>query len=98
MKRESPSRRGHFVWWRGSLPAVAVVVVGLAVGCTSAGDSAPDELADPGDGSLVGELATYIATNFDGTSETRYALRLPSGKERWLSFDSEPELRSGARV
>jgi MYXO-CTERM domain-containing protein len=98
MKSESPIRR-----CRRSLPLFApfVLVTALAQGCTGGGDGTGagyDESEDPGDGSLVGELAVYIADDFEGKSETRYALRSSSGAERWLDFDSDPGIASGTRV
>ena len=47
---------------------------------------------------VAGELAVYIATFDDGTSETRYFLRDATGDEHRLFFETDPDLTPGARV
>ncbi|HSZ81740.1 MAG TPA: MYXO-CTERM sorting domain-containing protein [Polyangia bacterium] len=59
-------------------------------GATSTGNAGAQD-----DGSLRGELATYVSDDFDGNSETRYALRDASGAERPLLFDEEPDFAPG---
>jgi hypothetical protein len=49
-------------------------------------------------GSIHGELAVYIATFDDGTSDTRYFLRDAQGEERRLRFDVAPDVEPGARL
>ena len=56
----------------------------------------PFEADEPG--SISGELAVYIATFEDGTSETRYFLRDAKGDERRLHFASAPEVDPGTRL
>jgi hypothetical protein len=56
----------------------------------------PFEMDEPG--SIAGELAVYIATFDDGTSETRYFLRDTKGEERRLHFDARPEIDPGTRL
>jgi MYXO-CTERM domain-containing protein len=58
-----------------------------------------EEVFDPGDGTLQGELATYIADDFEqGVQTTKYAIRSASGQERWLDFDRDPGIEPGARI
>jgi hypothetical protein len=57
-----------------------------------------DEAAEADDGTLRGELAVYVADDFQGVSETLYALRMSDGEERRLSFDGEVGLPPGARI
>ncbi len=47
------------------------------------------------DGSLRGELATYVSDDFEGHSETRYTLRDASGAERPLLFADAPDFAPG---
>jgi hypothetical protein len=56
----------------------------------------PLEIDEPG--SISGELAVYIASFDDGTSETRYFLRDAKGDERRLRFDGPPEIDPGTRL
>jgi hypothetical protein len=56
----------------------------------------PFEIDEPG--SMAGELAVYIATFDDGTSETRYFLRDKEGDERRLLFDRAPDVDPGTRL
>src|SRR6185503_6546541 len=62
----------------------------------SVAPSEPFEIDEPG--SMSGELAVYIATFDDGTSETRYFLRDAKGDERRLRFDASPEVDPGTRL
>jgi hypothetical protein len=56
----------------------------------------PFENEEPG--GVSGELAVYIATFDDGTSETRYFLRDANGDERKLRFEASPAVDPGTRV
>ena len=56
----------------------------------------PFEIDEPG--SLSGDLAVYIASFDDGTSETRYFLRDSKGDERRLAFDAAPSVDPGTRL
>jgi hypothetical protein len=49
-------------------------------------------------GFVVGDLAIYVATFENGTSETRYYLRDGAGSERKLVFDEEPDVSPGTRL
>jgi MYXO-CTERM domain-containing protein len=49
------------------------------------------------DGSLVGELTSYMA-NYDDHSELVHKLLEPSGSERTLLFQTEPDLPPGTRL
>jgi MYXO-CTERM domain-containing protein len=58
----------------------------FATGCIQG--QAGDEI-DSQDGSLRGVLAVYTSDELDGRSETHYALRVPSGIEHVLTFDTD---------
>src|SRR5262245_24737665 len=64
------------------------------IGCAP-GDQAP-EVDD--DGALRGELAIYVADDFQGRSAIHYALRMSTGEERPLSFDGAVDMAPGARI
>lgn len=76
---------------------VALLMPVLLAGCT-AGSVPGEELVDPSDGSLEGELAVYIADDFERGAQTRYAIRSASGQERWLDFDVDPGIEAGTRI
>src|SRR4030095_2599023 len=80
--------------------ATAAIVMG-AVAAT-AGVAAPDDGSEADDrtedGTLRGELAVYVADDFQGTTETHYALRTATGDEQPLLFDSQVDLAPGTRI
>jgi len=78
---------------RLALGLFATAAIAPAAGCEG-----PAGLTQPDDGTLRGELAVYLADDFQGHSETHYALRSPAGDERPLAFDSAIDLRPGARI
>jgi MYXO-CTERM domain-containing protein len=92
------SNRPH-AGFRGAPALVAALALGwLAAGsgCDSAQDN---DIFEPGDGSLQGELAVYVADDFErGVQTTKYAIRSASGVERWLDFDRDPGIEVGARI
>src|SRR5258706_8286800 len=51
-----------------------------------------------GDGSRRGELQVYVSDDFEGRTETRYALRDGRGDERTLIFESAPAFAPGAAI
>ena len=54
---------------------------------------------DPGDGTLQGELAVYIADDLElGLQTKKYAIRSATGEERWLDLDDASGLEAGARI
>jgi MYXO-CTERM domain-containing protein len=58
----------------------------VAAGCLQ---GAPQDEINEQDGSLRGVLAIYMSDDPDGQSDTRYALRVPSGIEHALVFDHD---------
>jgi hypothetical protein len=64
-------------------------------GCGQIGDTSTGNAGARDDGSLRGELATYVSDDFEGLSETRYTLRDASGAERPLLFDEAPDFAPG---
>jgi hypothetical protein len=73
-------------------------VLALLASCAGhpAGENDVMEVDEPG--SVSGKLAVYVADYADGTTETRYFLRSPSGDERRLVFQDHPTLEPGARL
>ena len=67
----------------------------LLAGC---GDNTTGVGLDFQDGALGGELAIYVSDDFEGHSETRYALRSRNGEERALFFDADPRLVPGTTL
>src|SRR5688572_11099365 len=80
------------------LPALILVLeLGFLTACEST--SPEDAVFDPGDGSLQGELAVYIADDFElGVQTKKYAIRSATGEERWLDLDDTSGLEAGARI
>ena len=74
------------------------VAMGAFVALVIAGCGPIDVAGELDDGALRGELAVYVADDFQGGSETRYALRTAAGEERPLSFDGEVGLAPGTRI
>jgi hypothetical protein len=68
---------------------------GSGCGQLGAGDPAG---AVGADGSLRGELQVYVSDDFEGRTETRYALRDGSGDERTLIFETAPAFEPGAAI
>ena len=84
---------------RHVVPALALA---LGLGSLAACESTPaveDVVFDPGDGTLQGELAVYIADDLElGLQTKKYAIRSATGEERWLDLDDAPGLEAGARI
>ena len=76
-------------------PALALA---LGLGSFTACESTPaveDVVFDPGDGTLQGELAVYIADDFElGVQTKKYAIRSAKGEERWLDLDDTSGLEA----
>ncbi len=82
---------------RHVIPAAALLGLGALISCE--GNPAKEEVFDPGDGTLQGELAVYIADDFESGMQTKkYAIRSASGEERWLDLDHDDGLKPGARI
>jgi MYXO-CTERM domain-containing protein len=89
-------------------PRTTTVAVALAFAVLASGLGGLGGCSDPGatgagdevdDGSLKGELAVYVADDFEGGSQqTRYALRLAPGVERPLVFDGAVDLAPGTSI
>src|SRR5438045_4419774 len=75
---------------------VAVALTGALISCS--GPVPEREPEDEKPGSIQGELAIYIATFDDGTSDTSYFLRDAAGSERRLRFANPPDVTTGARI
>jgi MYXO-CTERM domain-containing protein len=75
------------------LSSLTLAASALALACAA---EVPDVGAPPG--AIRGELAAYVADRLDGTSETRYALRLEGGGQQRLSFPRDPGLVTGAAI
>jgi hypothetical protein len=75
-------------------------IVGLlwTLGSCSHGATGSPDPVDDDPGSIVGDLAVYVATFENGTSETRYFLRDGAGGERKLVFAEEPDVAPGTRL
>ena len=77
----------------------AALLTGLIASTGVVGCQDPSGEAFVDDGSIRGELAIYIADDFEAGEQTKkYALRSASGEERWLDFDSDPGLEPGTRI
>src|SRR5215510_8302649 len=76
-------------WWQ-NFSAAGVLV------CMASCSSPPKEIED--EGAIQGELAMYVATFDDGTTETNYALRVADGNERRLLFHTAPDIAPGSRL
>ena len=77
------------------------VILALGLGSAACESSTPvgEVVFDPGDGTLQGELAIYIADDFErGVQTTKYAIRSAAGEERWLDLDDTSGLEPGARI
>jgi hypothetical protein len=76
--------------------------LGLTVGLLVAGaacEGGDPEVFEQADGSLQGELAIYIADDFErGVQTKQYAIRSALGVERRLDFEKDPGLEPGARI
>ena len=85
-----------------ALVAATALAATVAGGCGRADEADGAHVDnDDDDGMLSGELAVYIADDFDGHSETRYALRTATGEELPLSFDGDADhigLTPGTRI
>src|SRR5262245_6450560 len=77
------------MWWQ-KFSAAGVLA------CFAACSGPPKEIED--EGAIHGELAMYVATFDDGTTETNYALRTASGEERRLLFHTAPDITPGAKL
>jgi MYXO-CTERM domain-containing protein len=76
-------------------PALALLTAAfLGLPACGAEPSGPLSLESPADGSLRGELVTYVAS-FEDRSETLYRLRDGAGVERPLRFATPPDLEPG---
>ena len=86
--------RHGLIWSKASTLALALALSG----CSS--QTPEDEKVGVHDGSLRGELDSYIATLDDGTSETRHFLRIDGDEsnERRLIFVGDPDLAPGTRL
>jgi len=82
-------------WWQHF--SAAGVLFALA-SCSSEAVAPPPIVDDDEPGALQGELAVYIADYDDGTTDTRYFLKVAEGDERRLHFSAEPDVTPGARV
>jgi MYXO-CTERM domain-containing protein len=67
---------------------------GGGCGQTTDGDSS----TSAADGSLRGELQIYVSDDFEGRTETRYALRDGAGGERALLFEAPPAFEPGTPI
>ncbi len=76
---------------------VAAILLAIANGCSDNPEPSRDDRPAI-DGALHGELAVYIATHDDGRIDKQFALVLPSGRERWLSFTTPTELPPGSAI
>ena len=74
--------------------AAAIALTSALVSCSGPVPEREPVLDEPG--SVQGELAIYIATFDDGTSDTSYYLRDAAGSERRLRFADAPDLTTGA--
>ena len=74
-----------------------MAAVALASALAACSGPVPEPVNDE-PGSIQGELASYIATFDDGTSDTSYFLRDAAGSERRLRFATAPDLPTGARI
>jgi hypothetical protein len=79
-----------------------VLLIGLlsplgGSGCGSLGAGDPSGSVGA-DGSLHGELQIYVSDDFEGRTETRYALRDGSGDERTLIFETAPAFETGTAI
>jgi hypothetical protein len=78
---------------------IGTAMIALASAIVSCSAPMPQqEPVDDDPGALKGELAIYIATFDDGTSQTRYFLRDAVGAERALVFATPPDVAPGAKV
>ena len=93
------------VWCRSRIGLAWLLVTSLSgVGCGRG--LGPEAITDgEGEGqvqgeagSLLGELTVYIADDFEGRGDTRYALRAVSGVEHTLLFDHDVDLPSGTAL
>ena len=82
-------------WWQ-HFSAAGVLVSLASCSSESIAPSHPFENDEPG--SLSGEFNVHIADYDDGTTETRYFLKVAEGDERRLHFSAEPDVTPGARV
>jgi MYXO-CTERM domain-containing protein len=73
----------------------AIALASMIASCSA---PVPQEPLDDDPSAIKGELAIYIATFDDGTSETRYFLRDAAGAERALKFSAPPDVAPGSRV
>jgi Gametolysin peptidase M11 len=91
--RITPFHRIRVALSTGLLLALLSPLGGSGCGQSTDGDALVD-------GSLRGELATYISDDLEGLSELRYALRDADGHERTLLFDGGPgaDLVSGTDI
>ena len=77
----------------------AALLTGLIASAGVVSCQDPSGEAPVDDGSIRGELAVFIADDFEsGTQTKKYGLRSASGEMRWLDFDSDPGLEPGTRI
>ena len=82
-------------WWQ-HFSAAGVLVALASCSSESIAPTPPFEADEPG--AVAGELNVYIADYDDGTTETRYFLKVAEGDERRLHFSADPEVTPGTRV
>src|SRR5688572_14042195 len=82
-------------WWQHF--SAAGVLVALA-SCSSESIPPSQPFEDDEPGSVAGEFNVYIADYDDGTTETRYFLKVADGDERRLHFGAEPDVTPGSRI
>ena len=89
---------------RPSLTLVAAVAGLAALGCSADGPGLPLAPTEPAPAAISagspvqGELMSYIFTFEDGRTDEQFFLRLPSGEERRLHFDTPPDIAGGTKL
>jgi hypothetical protein len=79
--------------------ALALAVAVSSSACSGGSPTPPPMVDDDEPGALRGELAVYIATFDDGSSDTRYFLRDDEGREKQLLLhDQGLDLPSGTKL
>src|SRR5258706_3402394 len=78
-----------------ALRAVSVAFVSALASCSA---PVPEREVADDPSAIKGDLAIYIASFDDGTSETRYFLRDATGAERRLTFPSAPDVAPGQKI
>jgi MYXO-CTERM domain-containing protein len=86
----------RFMTPRVALVSALASAAMLVAGCS---DNPQGDGVNVEDGSLNGEIAVYMADNFEAQrSETQYMLRAPNGVERRLRFETDPGLEAGTPI